>query len=172
MSLPVPVDWTTNSGMSGTRRSDKQPQVEEFLAQLRGHIATREVGSGIACLRSHIQLIDNLDPQQENAARLVAHFAVWVDIGYDGLQRLNELLQRFEPRYRSKLSVADYVYLRMAEGMVALREEAMQPAISHFEFVLGLGEELNDEFLLAITCFWKGRCLRRRGAEDAAGVAE
>jgi len=52
--------------------------------------------------------------------------------------------------------------------MVALREEAMQPAISHFDFVLGLGEELNDEFLVAIVYFWKGRCLRRRGEYDEA----
>src|SRR5215469_12866938 len=98
MSLPVPVDWTTNSGMRGTPTAAAQPPAEEFLAQLRRHIAAREVGSGISCLRSHIQIIDRLDPQQDNAARLGAHFAVWVDIGYDGLQRLNELLKRFEPR--------------------------------------------------------------------------
>jgi tetratricopeptide (TPR) repeat protein len=66
--------------------------------------------------------------------------------------------------------VSDYVYLRMAQGMVALREEAIQTAIGHFDFVLGLGEELNDEFLLAIINFWKGRCLRRRGEYDEALV--
>lgn len=154
--------------MGGKPRGAAQSEAEGFLAQLRTHIAAREVGSGISCLRSHIGLIEGLDPKQEDSARLVAHFAVWVDIGYDGLPRLIELLRRFEPQYRSRLSVADYVYLRLAEGMVALREEAMQAAIRHFDFVLGLGDELNDEFLLSIASFWRGRCLRRRGEYDEA----
>ncbi len=154
--------------MGVNQRTAILPRAEEFFAQLRGHIAARQVSRGIACLQSHQQLLDDLDPRQENAARLVAHLAVWVDIGFDGLPRLTELLKRFQPQDRSRLSVADYVYLRMAEGMVALREEAIQAAISHFDFVLGLGEELDDEFLLAIVNFWKGRCLRRRGEYDEA----
>jgi tetratricopeptide (TPR) repeat protein len=154
--------------MGVNQRTAILSQTEEFLLQLRGHIAAREVGSGIACLEAHRHFLDDLDPRQENAARVVAHLAVWVDIGFDGLPRLVELLNSFQPKYRSKLSIADYVYLRMAEGMVALREEAIATAISHFDFVLGLGEELDDEFLLAIVNFWKGRCLRRRGEYDEA----
>jgi tetratricopeptide (TPR) repeat protein len=69
---------------------------------------------------------------------------------------------------RSKLSIADYICLRMAEGMTAMAEEAMEPAIGHFDFVLSLEEELDDRFLLAIVYFWKGRCLRRRGEYDEA----
>ncbi len=156
--------------MGVDQRTAVLPETEEFLLQLRGHIAAREVGSGIACLHAHQHLLDYLDPRQENAARVVAHLAVWVDIGFDGLPRLVELLKQFQPCYRSKLSVSDYVYLRMAEGMVELRGEAIPAAISHFDFVLGLGEELNDEFLLAIINFWKGRCLRRRGEYDEALV--
>src|SRR5258708_24726856 len=56
----------------------------------------------------------------------------------------------------------------MAEGMAAMVEEAMETAIGHFDFVLSLGKELDDRFLLAIACFWKGRCLRRRGEYDEA----
>ncbi len=56
----------------------------------------------------------------------------------------------------------------MAEGMSAMAEEAMDAAIGHFDFVLSLGEELDDRFLLAIVYFWKGRCLRRNGDYDEA----
>ena len=49
-----------------------------------------------------------------------------------------------------------------------MAEEAMETAIGHFDFVLSLGEELDDRFLLAIVYFWKGRCLRRRGDYDEA----
>jgi len=141
-----------------------------FLSQLREHVAAREIERGIACLRSQQDLITNLDPSQENAAHLLAHLAIWIDIGFSG-PPLQELLQRFEhleAGSRSKLSIADYICLRMAEGMNAMVEEAMETAIGHFDFVLSLGKELDDRFLLAIACFWKGRCLRRRGEYDEA----
>jgi tetratricopeptide (TPR) repeat protein len=141
-----------------------------FLSQLREHVAAREIERGIACLRSQQDLIANLDPSEENAAHLLAHLAIWIDIGFSG-PPLQELLQRFEhlePGLRSKLSIADYICLRMAEGMAAMVEEAMETAIGHFDFVLSLGKELDDRFLLAIACFWKGRCLRRRGEYDEA----
>jgi len=141
-----------------------------FLSQLREHVAAREIERGIACLQSHQDLLANLDPSQENAARLLAHLAIWTDIGFSG-PPLRELLQRFEhlePALRSKLLIADYICLRMAEGMAAMAEEAMEPAIGHFDFVLSLGKELDDRFLLAIVYFWKGRCLRRKGDYDEA----
>ena len=156
----------------GTRRGilANLPIDARFLSQLQEHVVAREIERGIACLRSHHDLIANLDPSQENAARLLAQLAIWTDIGFSG-PPLKELLQRFEhlePGLRSKLSIADYICMRMAEGMVAMVEEAMEPAIGHFDFVLSLGEELDDRFLLAIVYFWKGRCLRRRGEYDEA----
>src|SRR5208283_5384117 len=141
-----------------------------FLAQLQEHVVAREIERGIACLQFHQDLIAGLDPSQENAARLLAQLAIWTDIGFSG-PALRELLQRFEhlePGVRSKLSISDYICLRMAEGMAAMAEEAMETALAHFDFVLSLGEELDDRFLLAIVYFWKGRCLRRKGDYDEA----
>jgi tetratricopeptide (TPR) repeat protein len=141
-----------------------------FLSQLQEHVAAREIERGMACLRSHQDLIAKFDPYQENAARLLAHLAIWTDIGFSG-PPLRELLQRFEhfePGLRSKLSIADYICLRMTEGMAAMAEEAEETAIGHFDFVLSLAEELDERFLLAIVYFWKGRCLRRRGDYDEA----
>src|SRR6202167_593208 len=135
-----------------------------LLLHLQKHVAAREIRCGIECLHSHQHLIDELNPNQENSARLVAQLAIWSDIGFSGTP-LSEILNRFDAGSgaRSKLSIGDYICLRMAEGMAAMEEEAMEPAISHFDFVLSLKEELDDRFLLAIVYFWKGRCLRRRG---------
>src|SRR6202167_2646641 len=140
-----------------------------FLTQLEGYVAEREIERGIVSLRSHQELISRLNPPQENAARMLAHLAVWIDIGFSG-PSLRGLLKRFElePGSRSKLSIGDYIRLRMTEGMAAMAEESMDVAIGHFDFVLSLGEELNDRFLLAIIYFWKARCLRRRGEYDEA----
>ena len=151
-------------------QADRAPIDAGFLAQLQEHVAAREVDRGIACLQSRQNLIAKLDPSQENAARFVAYLAIWTDIGFSG-PPLQDILKRFEhldPGLRSKLPIADYICLRMAEGMSAMVEEAMDAAIAHFDFVLSLGEELDDRFLLAIVCFWKGRCLRRKGDYDEA----
>ncbi|MGB9206446.1 MAG: tetratricopeptide repeat protein [Terriglobales bacterium] len=150
--------------------TDHVPIDAGFLSELREHVAAREVERGIACLRSHEDLIANLDPSQEGAGRLLAQLAIWTDIGFSG-PPLQELLQRFEhlkPGTRSKFTIADYICLRLAEGMAAMVEEAMEAAIAHFDFVLSLQEELDDRFLLAIAYYWKGRCLRRRGEYDEA----
>jgi tetratricopeptide (TPR) repeat protein len=155
----------------GARRTPASLPVDDgFLSQLREYVAEREVERGIACLRSHQELIAGLDPSQENAARLLAHLAIWTDIGFSD-PRLKKILKRFQQQAggsRAKLSISDYICLRMAEGMAAMSEEAMETAIGHFDFVLSLGEELDDRFLLAIVYFWKGRCLRRRGEYDEA----
>jgi len=146
-----------------------------FLSQLREHVAAREIERGISCLRLHQDLIDKLDPSQENAARLLAQLAIWTDIGFSGppLQEILKHFARSDRRsgtdgLRSKLSLTDYICLRTTEGLAAMLDEAMETAIGHFDFVLSLGEELDDRFLLAIVYFWKGRCLRRRGEYDEA----
>ncbi|MGB7150542.1 MAG: tetratricopeptide repeat protein [Terriglobales bacterium] len=138
-----------------------------FLSELREHVAAREIERGIACLQAHHGLIERLNPSQQNAARLAVQLAIWTDIGFAG-PSLREILNRFQPESRSDLSIADYICLRSADGMSAMAEEAMESAISHFDFVVSLGDELDDRFLLAIVYFWKGRCLRRRGEYDEA----
>jgi tetratricopeptide (TPR) repeat protein len=162
----------------GRRATLANPEINaELLSQLQQHVAAREIERGIACLRAHQDLIARLDPSQENAARLVAQLAIWTDIGFSG-PPIRELLKRFARSRRngngatasigprSRLSLSEYICLRLAEGMTAMSEETMEAAIGHFDFVLSLGDELDDPFLLAIVYFWKGRCLRRRGEYD------
>jgi len=139
-----------------------------FLSQLQEDLAARRISQGIACLQSRSDLLDSLVPQQANAARFLGHLAQWVDIGFASPPGLKKILARFETSLRSQLSVRDYLYLRMAEGLVAMADESTDIAIRHFDFVAGLGEELNDSQSLAIICFWKARSLRKKGEYDEA----
>jgi tetratricopeptide (TPR) repeat protein len=153
----------------GERRSHARFKIESgFLADLRGHVAAREIEQGLVCLRSYADLISAIDSTQPNAGRLLVLLAIWNDIGFSPSPSVNDLLSRFGPSSRSRLPVSDYICLRMCHGMVAMAEEAIDAAIPHFDFVLSLSEELNDQFLLAIANYWKGRCLRRRGDYDEA----
>jgi tetratricopeptide (TPR) repeat protein len=145
------------------------PQIDEaLLFQLRDDLASRRIARGIILLQSRASLLNALDPQQPNSARFVGHLAQWVDIGFAGLPDLKKIIARFETSSRSQLSIRDYLYLRMAQGTVAMAEESADVAVSHFDFIAGLAEELGDPQSLAITCFWKGRCLRKKGEYDEA----
>jgi len=153
--------------MGARRPSAVNGQIDEdFLSQLQHYVAAREIERGLACLRAHQDVIAAIDPCQSNAPRLLVLVAIWSDIGFRVSPSVKELLQRFP--VRSDLSISDYLCLRLTEGMVAMAEEAIETAIQQFDFVLSLPEELNNQFLLAIAYYWKGRCLRRRGEYDEA----
>jgi tetratricopeptide (TPR) repeat protein len=144
---------------------------DDVLAQLRRGITHRQIDSGMICLREHEQLLEHLDPTQKNAARLVGYFAQWVDIGYGQHSRLRDLLARFSMEIRARLPLSEYVDLRLAEGMLAMNEEAADEALTHFDVVLALGNDLNDKEKLALANFWKSRCLRKIGEYDEALVS-
>jgi len=144
------------------------PIDDALLSALQEHVAAREIERGLGCLRSHQHVITAIDPRQAGAARLLVLLAIWSDIGFAASPPVNDLLPRFAQR--SHLSISDYLCLRMTEGMVAMADEAMDLAIPHFDFVLGLPEELDNRFLLSIAYYWKGRCLRRRGDYDESLV--
>ena len=98
---------------------------DEFLAQLKEDLVCRHVGRGMACLEDHPQLLTSFDPEQKNAGRFVGYVAQWVDIGFQRPNLIGEMVSRFVKLVRSRLPVHDYMYLRLAEGMVAMAEKVV-----------------------------------------------
>lgn len=155
--------------MGGRKAAPGPDQITEaLLTELRECLAQRCIAQGLSCLRTHAALLETFDPQQSNAARFVGHLAQWVDVGAFNPSALKGVLHRFDTKTRASLSLNNFLYLRMADGMLAMSEEEMDTAISHFDFVLGLSEELADQQSLSIAYFWKARCLRRRGEYEKA----
>ena len=79
--------------------------------------------------------LSSFDSTQKNAAIFIGYLAQWVDIGFDAPATVKDILTGFPKAIREQISMREYVYLRMAEGMVAMFEEATQEAIHHFDFV-------------------------------------
>src|ERR1700683_2198849 len=151
------------------RAPSNLPRLDEgVLTQLKEDIAERRIEHGMACLRSREALLETISIRHKNAARFIGYLAQWVDIGFASPSRLRDILRRFDGSLRSKLSVTDYLYFRMAEGMVAMAEQSAEVAIGHFDLLTILGDEWNDKQSLAIVHFWKGRCLRMKGEYDKA----
>lgn len=141
---------------------------DEFLAQLKKDLVCRRVGRGLARLEEHRHLLQSFAPEKKNAALFASYLAQWVDVGFQRPAVAKEVVSKFSPAIRTRLPLRDYLHLRMAEGMVAMAEESKEEAIRHFDFVLSLEQETDDEELIAIADFWKGRCLRMKGEYDQA----
>jgi len=141
---------------------------DEFLAQLKEDLVCRRVGRGMARLEEHRHLLSSFDPETRNAGLFAGYLAQWVDVGFQRVGLVKEIVARFSKAVRERLRLHDYLHLRMAEGMIAMTEESKDEAIKHFDFVLGLEQETDDKELLAIANFWKGRCLRMAGEYDQA----
>ncbi len=141
---------------------------DEFLAQLKEDLVRRRVGRGMTRLEDHRHLLTSLDPEQKNAGRFAGYLAQWVDIGFQRPILVREIVSRFTKPARTRLPLHDYMYLRLAEGMIAMAEEATEQAIRNLDLVLSLEEETTDQELLSVANFWKGRCLRMKGDYDQA----
>jgi len=141
---------------------------DEFLAAMRTHLAQRQIGAGLAALRGRRSVLSGVAPGRRNAAEFAGCLAEWVDIGHGDVALIRKLLACFPPDSRRDLSLRDYLEIRMAEGFAAMAEEDSDEAIRHFDAVLSLGEEMAGRVSLAITHFWKARCLRKKGEYDSA----
>ncbi len=155
--------------VTAPRTIKKSPEIpDELLAKLREFLVTRQVLNGIALLDANAHLFASLDPGQRNAAALAGAVAQWVDVGYRGLELVEQLLARFPRAQRGRLPLCDYVHLRMAEGLLALRQDHPDEALRHFDLVLMLQEEIEDKEVVAIAHFWNAHCHRKKGEYDEA----
>src|SRR5215469_10272787 len=140
----------------------------QLLRDLKHNLVMRQVSNGIALLDAHSRLFTTIDPARRHGARFVGCVAQWVDIGYAAPDLLEQLLARFPREKRSELILADYLQLRMAEGLLALLHDHPDEALQHFDLVLSMQEEIEDKELVAIAHFWNARCHRKKGEYDEA----
>jgi tetratricopeptide (TPR) repeat protein len=151
------------------REIENSPDIpHRLLQELRQNLALRQVSSGIALLDEHVHLFSSLQPSQANAAAFVGCLAQWVDVGYGEPGLIEHLLARFPRDKRGQLPLSDYLQLRMAEGLLALLRDHPDEALSQFDLVLSMQEEIGDKEVVAIAHFWNARCHRKKGEYDEA----
>ena len=139
-----------------------------FAEELGHALRRRQIEQGVAILDGVEADLAGLDPEAPDAASLVLLIAQWVDVGYRDVGLLDSLLLRFPAACRKKLSIDDYLRLRMAEAFRALSVGELDSAIEALDFVLKTERDLPDEALAALAHFWKGRAHRKKGEYDAS----
>jgi len=139
-----------------------------FLDDLRDDLVFRRIGCGMQRLDAHRDLIEHFDAAAPNAVPFLSYLAQWVDVGYGDAELVRRLLACFPQSRRVRLTLSDYIHLRMVEGLLALSSEDADEAITHLQFVLELQADVENKELLAIANFWLGRCHRKKGEYDSA----
>jgi tetratricopeptide (TPR) repeat protein len=145
------------------------PDLSSIIAQLREDLGYRRIDRGIRTLDSCSPILASLDPSATNSGTLLGVVAQWVDAGFSTPALVRELLGRFPAPSRADLPLADYLHIRLAEGMAAMAAEEFQSACGHLLFVQSMESEVSGQAeLFAIANFWAARSLRRIGRYDDA----
>jgi tetratricopeptide (TPR) repeat protein len=140
----------------------------EQLRDLRRLLNERQIGAGISLLESYRPQLEQMKAGEPNTGVALGTLAQWVDVGYEGGDLLHHLLMRFPPEQRRSLPLVDYIQLRMAEAVVAMRNEDLPEALEHLRAVLVLEKDIGDAKIAVIAGLWKARCLRKAGEYEQA----
>jgi tetratricopeptide (TPR) repeat protein len=140
----------------------------ELLSTLSRDIDSRRIQHGMDQLANIEKILTAFDPKLENAAAFLGSLAQWCDIGFRDSVLVKRLLATYDHESRCKLSISEYVHVRMAEGMVAMTDDLLDAAIEHFDIVLKIAGETRSWDVLAIAHYWKARCQRKKGQYESA----
>jgi tetratricopeptide (TPR) repeat protein len=142
--------------------------LELLLEKLNLALIERRVGDGFSLLdEARAELVD-LPATAPLAPALLLALAQWVDLGYSDAQLLLDLLSRVRQIERHAMPLKNFLLLRITEAYAALAEEKASLSTDLLEFVLRVVDELNDEYLVMLVHFWKGRAHRKKGDYAAA----
>jgi tetratricopeptide (TPR) repeat protein len=144
------------------------PIPDELIVALTEDADCRRIESGISRLESCNKLLGVFDPSMENAASFLVVLARWCDIVDMGPAPVRMLLAKYDKALLAHLRVCDYVRIRLAQGMVSLKEGMVDAALEAFDIVLKLADETTVPGALALANYWSGRCYRKQGNYDRA----
>ncbi|MBV8068543.1 MAG: hypothetical protein JO270_01460 [Acidobacteriaceae bacterium] len=140
----------------------------DVLHELQELIQQRRIEPGLLLLEKAHDDFAAVTPGMCHAGLALGCLAQWLDVGFDDHGLLGELLKRFPVAARHQMPVNDYLHLRLAEALFAMRHEELPAALQNLETALAIAEEIEDHRLALVARLWKARCLRKAGEYDQA----
>ena len=142
------------------------PLGRQFADELTLALRQRRIKQGLMMLDSAEAELSRITPDTPNAAGFLLLTAQWVDVGFRDYHFLEPILQHFPTPCRRKLSIDDYLRLRMVEAFRSLAAGELDYAIDTLRFVLEAQRDLPGQVPAALAHFWKGRAHRKKGEYD------
>jgi tetratricopeptide (TPR) repeat protein len=137
------------------------PSEADWLTELDSLLRSRQVGKGSALLDHTESLWAGLDLPQRSSSDFLLSLAQWVDVGYRDALFLRRMLDLVPDVSRLRLSVVDYVRLRLAEAFYIFAVDRTSEAITTLETILRLDQELLDPEMKLLAHLWKARAHRK-----------
>lgn len=144
------------------------PLGKQFVQELTLAFRNRRISQGIAALTSAEAHIGGIGPDTPEGATMMLLIAQWVDAGYRDHRVLAAMLSRFPAGCLKRLSIEDYIRVRMVQAFVGLATGEADSAIEILDVILKMHEDFPDPAEQAVAHFWKGRAHRRKGEYEAA----
>jgi tetratricopeptide (TPR) repeat protein len=135
---------------------------------LKMDIDLRRIEDGMNRLADSAHIFASFSPALPNAARFLSAVAEWCDVGFGDIGVVKRMITMYDAEPLNRLPISDYVHIRLAKGMLAMKEEMPDAASTHFDIALDLGNEIKAIDLLITANYWKGWCLRRLGQYETA----
>ncbi len=135
----------------------------DVLQELLERVQDRRIGDGIALLEDKRAEFAGIRARDGHAGLALGCLAQWVDLGFEDAGALPTVLEQFDARVRQSLPLGEYIHVRMAEALVAMRAEEPSNALRHLDAAMALSAESGDRRNTLIATLWKARCLRKAG---------
>ena len=132
-----------------------------WLDRLDSFLRSRQVGKGFSLLDENEQLWRTLECRERSSSDLLLTLAQWVDVGYRDARFLREMLDLLSQEHRLRLSVRDYVRVRLAEAFYSLAMDNTEATIATLDVLLKLERDLFDAELQTLAHLWKARAHRK-----------
>ena len=140
----------------------------QFAAELAQSLRLRRTEKGLQLLRDAESELSTFGPDTPDAAKLLLLVAQWVDVGYRDHRVVDALLGSFPSERIARLSVEDYLCVRLAEAFRDLATSDLDSGINKLDLVLRTYRDLPNASLEALAHFWKGRAHRKKGEYETA----
>jgi tetratricopeptide (TPR) repeat protein len=141
---------------------------QKAIDQLTAALRFRRIDEGITLMERIADDLQQLKVSTANPGSLLVLVAQWIDAGFRDARFLTPLLDRFSSAFRKKMTVDQYLQLRLAEGFHALAMRQGDEAIRTLDLVIRSRQDLGDTNKLALAHFWKGRSHRKKGEYESA----
>jgi tetratricopeptide (TPR) repeat protein len=145
-------------------------ELSSVVRLLDAALISRDTQTGFATMRTWLKDISLLDRRDKYFIPFLFYAVQWVDLGLPPSPALGARIDEVSATDLSRLSVIEFLMLRLIWAFQAVIREDLDEAIALIEGCLSVGSAILPAHMLFVANFWKGRAHRKRGEYELASI--
>lgn len=146
----------------------KLPSSKTVLDQLEDAFIQGNVSRGFSLLDAYTPMLEQLHPDNSEAIRFLLLRAQWADLGHENVEQIAHYHALFTQLDIARMSLSDFLKLRLAEAFISLSMENLDECISNLDLILRVSSDVLCPQLRYIAHFWKARAHRKKGEYETS----